>query len=117
MSKTNNNDFDFDEIGFSGSFEFEKPINFEGETYTQVEFNLNELTARDLINTRKEAFKVQNEAETIFTDDILHAMLVARSAKLPGIFVFELSASEFGAWATLGQFFLASGVSRFKGRG
>jgi hypothetical protein len=102
------------EISFSGEYTFAQTVNFEGQKYEKVEYDLTKLRAADVIAARYEASKMRGAgkvAPSLIEDDILQASLVAISAGLPAQFILQLDASDFVAWSVLGQLFLAQGLS------
>jgi hypothetical protein len=101
------------EVQFSGSYKFRTPVTFEGQTYDEVKYDLNTLKARDVITCKNEAFRIRKQVSTdsVMTDDLLHVILVARSADMPASFTLELGAADYGAWAELGQLFFALAFS------
>lgn len=104
-----------EEINFSGTYKFDKPINYEGETYAEVKYDLNKITAKDIISLRREVASMRGAGVLIpalIDDDLLCAALVAVGSGLPGQFVLSLPGQDYLAWASMGQLFLASSQAR-----
>lgn len=102
------------ELEFSGTHYFKKAVTFEGTAYSQVEYDLDALTAKDVISCRKEVARINKasgEMTSMISDDLLHAVLFARSADLPAGFVLEMGAADYAAWSMVGQAFFASALS------
>jgi len=101
------------EVQFSGSYNFQHPLEFEGQAYSEVKYDLTRLRGIDLVACQAAANRLRHtgESETMMTDSLLHAVIFARSADLPEQFVLELSAADFAAWQVVSQSFLASGLS------
>lgn len=97
---------------FAGTYEFRRPVEFEGQKYEKVDFDLEKLGANDVLTLRREINRLRNyDAETIMTDDLLHCSIVARSCDLPAGFVLRMGAADYVAWAALGQAFFADALS------
>ncbi|MHB0998214.1 MAG: phage tail assembly protein [Armatimonadota bacterium] len=111
----NTNADESEEISFSGSYEFAKPVTFEGVKYDQVSYDLDALKSGDVISCKKEAAKIRgSQGESLLTDDILCAIIFARSADLPAGIILELSAADYAAWVMVGQGFFATSLSGLK---
>lgn len=113
MPETNQMQNDSPEMKFSGVYNFSSPVEFEGQTYDKVDYDLTKMKAKDVISCKKEAARLRNgdSLEALLTDDLLHASLFARSADLPGVFVLEMGAADYAAWATVAQAFFGSALS------
>ena len=76
---------------------FEKPFEFEGKTYEQIEFDLEGLKGSDISAAKKRFAKEGNFAALPAMDSDFCAILLARMCKLPDEFFAELPAREFCA--------------------
>lgn len=77
--------------------EFEKPFEFEGKTYEQIEFDLEGLKGSDISEAKKRFVKAGNYAVLPAMDSDFCAILLARLCRLPDEFFEQLPAREYCA--------------------
>jgi hypothetical protein len=99
------------QLGRKGHLQLSKPILFEGTEVTYLDYDFTELTARDIMNVRKEAALAGADPGQMLTDDMFQAMLFCRSASQPGILALELGAQDFTAACSVALLFLGAGLN------
>ncbi len=75
--------------------QFAKVYKFEDKDYTEIEFDLDALTGRDISAAKKEFAAMGNFSPLPSTDSDFCAVLLARAAKLPLEFFTGLPAREY----------------------
>ena len=74
---------------------FAKPYEFEGKTYKEIEFDLENLKGSDYSIVKKQFVKEGNFAAILATDSDFCTMILARLTKQPIEFFMELPATEY----------------------
>lgn len=103
-------------LKFTGIYKFQKSLDFEGKTISEVPYDLTALKGMDVHSCKRMAEKMQGSpGESLVTDDLLHVILFARAADLPAEAVKYLSAADYTAWSIVGQVFLVSSLPNLTG--
>lgn len=74
---------------------FEKPFEFEGKKYEEIEMNLESLKGADISAVKKQYSAMGLFSPLPTTDSDFCALIAARQAKLPLEFFTELPAREY----------------------
>lgn len=113
MLKTNENEQETGQVKFAGTYPLRKPVQFEGQEITELVYDLEEMTGKDVQQCRQFAStKRGRQADpALLQDDLALAMLFVRSAKLPFEFLDEMKAADFAACAQAAQAFFAQALS------
>lgn len=74
---------------------FEKPFNFEGKEYKELEIPLENLTGQDISAAKREWSASGNFSPVPVADSDFCASVAARACKLPVEFFYALPAKEY----------------------
>lgn len=74
---------------------FEKPFNFEGKEYKELEIPLENLTGQDISAAKREWSASGNFSPVPVADSDFCASVAARACKLPVEFFYSLPAKEY----------------------
>jgi hypothetical protein len=97
---------------YSGSYKFTKAVEFEGQTYEEVKYDLSALKSTAVIAAKSAANRLRQAlGEPLMSDDLVQAVVFARSADLPAEFVLEMGAADYAAWAAIVQGFFGTALS------
>ena len=78
--------------------ELHKPVEFDGESFTEISLDLDGLTAGDMINVERQYNSLAAENATMFSKELskeYQLITAARAAKMPLEFFYLLSARDF----------------------
>lgn len=76
-------------------YEFKMPYEFEGQTYTELEANLEALTGADVSAVKRQYSTAGNFSPMPSTDPDFCALLLAKASKQPVEFFEQLPARDF----------------------
>jgi hypothetical protein len=87
-----------------------KPYQFEGQTYEEIEFDFDNLTGLNLLSAEREIRAMGNTTASIYFSMQYQAAVAAQAAKKPIDFMLGLSAKDFIHAVVLAQNFLFARV-------
>lgn len=78
--------------------ELHKPVEFDGESFTEISLDLDGLTAGDMISIGRQFNAIAPGNETTFSKELskeYQLLTASRAAKMPIEFFYKLSARDF----------------------
>ena len=78
-------------------YEFKAPYEFEGQTYTELEFDLESVTGADISAAKRQYATAGNFSPMPTTDSDFCAILLSRIARKPLEFFSEMPARDYCA--------------------
>lgn len=96
------------------TYKLSKPVNFEGQDFTEIKMDLEGLTAKNLEKAEKEARTLLGKKENMVvpeTNKKYLACVAAKAASVTSDVIFSLSAKDYTQLCLLVQNFLLDGDS------